>query len=104
MKLKILLLLLAATPAASFTDPGGKAFLGGQSFSYPALSVAATTVFIDGRLDTNAATSCETQLPFCTRRHPRRTLWTLPCAGAKRVACTSAGSGSRRGGGACRRG
>src|SRR5215831_6840636 len=39
-----------------------------------------------GRLHTNAATWSETQLPFCTRRHPRRTLWTLPCAGAKRDA------------------
>src|SRR6516164_5030704 len=38
------------------------------------------------RLHTNATTWSETQLPFCTRRHPRRTWWTLPCAGAKRDA------------------
>src|SRR5262249_52906179 len=35
-------------------------------------------LFISGSLDTNAATSCETQLPFWRRRHPRRIVATLP--------------------------
>jgi hypothetical protein len=74
--------------AAGATDEEARSGLAGRqvgSDQAPALrlSVAATTVFIRGSLDTNSATSCEMQLPFWRRRHPRRIVSTPPCAGAK---------------------
>src|SRR5262249_29746469 len=55
-----------------------------QSFAFNLVNLILHS--FPGRLHTNGATWSETQLPFCTRRHLRRTLWTLPCVGAKRDA------------------
>jgi ABC transporter substrate binding protein len=60
-----------------------EASLGGKWLELLSEVAAGLSVLIPGRLHTNAATSCETQLPFWMQRHPRRIVATLPCAGAK---------------------